>query len=181
MQTPLECAKSRTLKEITGILRMAYRYRRLDPNTLNSWNMDRLSKEYKGKDDQKNEIKALFYWGVLNPDELEVYVAGRSPGSIAAWSVGHNRRLCKDAEDIVKDKAKGRSTLLDYCSHFGILLNDVTSITMKAAFGEKSHREKAYIRKIEHTKGKIKEFVSQMVANGELDPATTVRELMEIF
>lgn len=178
MQTPLERAKSRTLKEITGILRMAYRYRGLDPNTISSWTMDRISKEYKG-DEREKEIKELFYWGVLNPDELEIYVAGRSPGSIAAWSVGHNRRLCKDAEDIVKEKAKGRSTLLDYCSHFGILLNDVSSITMKAAFGEKSHREKAYIRKIEHTKGKIKEFVSQMVANGELDPAITVRELME--
>lgn len=181
MQTLLERAKSRTLKEITGILRMAYRWRGLDPNTISSWSMDRISKEYKGTEDREKEIKELFHWGVLNPDELEVYVAGRSPVSIAQWSVGHNRRLCTEAEDIVKEKAKGRSTLLDYCSHFGILLNDVSSITMKAAFGEKSHREKAYIRKIEHTKGKIKEFISQMVANGELDPATTVRELMEIF
>lgn len=179
MSEALERAKGRTLKEIAAILRMAYRYRGSNPN-LGSWSMTRISKDYcKDAAEREKEVQELFNWGVLNPDELEVYVAGRSPGSVASWSVSHNRRLCKEAEDIVKEKAKGRSTLLDYCSHFGILLDDVSSITMKAAFGDKSHREKAYIRKIEHTKGKIKEFVSQMVANGDLDPSITVKELME--
>lgn len=181
MQTPLERAKGRTLKEVTGILRLAHCYAGKDPGAFGaSWKLGRISKEYSNGDPEKEkEIEELFSWGVNNPHELEVYMAGRSPGTASKWAISWSRRLCPEAEKIVKEKAGDRSALLDYFMHFGILLGDISKVTMKAAFDDKSHREKAYIKKIEHTKGKIKEFVSQMVANGDLDPSITVKELME--
>ena len=181
MQTPLERAKSRNLKDITGILRLAHAYAGRDPSTYGStWRLTQLKKVYsKGDLEKEGEVEELFRWGVQNPAELEVYMAGRSPGTASKWAISWNRRLCPDAEKIVKDKAGDRSTLLDYCSHFGILLDDVSKITMKAAFAEGSLREKAYIRKMEHTKRKLKEFLGQMVANGDVDPCVTVKELME--
>lgn len=181
MQTPLERTKSRTLKEITGILRLAHNYRGNDPSVFGaSWRMSRISKEYsKGDPEREKEVEELFRWGIQNPDELEVYIAGRSPGTIARWAVSWNRRLCPEAEKIVKGKAADRSTLLDYCSHFGILLDDVSKVTLKAAFGQDSRREKAYIKKMEHTKRKLKEFLGQMVNVGGVDPAISVKELLE--
>lgn len=181
MLTPLERAKGRTLKEVAGILRLAHCYAGRDPGAFgSSWKVGRISKDYsKGDPEREKEIEELFVWGVQNPHELEVYMAGRSPGTASRWAISWNRRLCPEAEKIVKDKAGDRSALLDYFMHFGVLLDDISKVTMKAAFDDKSHREKAYIKKIEHTKKKIKEFVSQMVANGDLDPAITVRELME--
>lgn len=181
MQTPLERAKSRTLKEVTGILRLAHCYAGKDPDPYGaSWKFNSKSRQYsKGDPERDKEANELFRWGVENPQELEVYMAGRSPGTVAKWAISWNRRLCPEAEKIVKEKVGDRSALLDYFMHFGLLLGDLSKVTMKAAFGEKSHREKAYIKKIEHTKKKIKEFVSQMVANGDLDPSITVKELME--
>ena len=181
MNTPLERAKKRTLKEVTGILRLAYAYAGQNPsNYTSSWRVSQLIKVYsQGDPEREKEIGELFHWGVQNPHELEVYMAGRSPGTVSKWSISWNRRLCPEAEKIVKGKAGDRSTLLDYCSHFGILLDDVSKITMKAAFGENCIREKAYIRKMEHTKKKLKEFLTQMVGNGDVNPCVTVKELME--
>lgn len=178
MQTPLERAKSRTLKDIKGILRISYRHRGDDPRSvfMPSWMWSRISKSDPGF---KDEAIELYTWGVRNPDELEVYIAGRSPVTVAEWATRRGRRLCPEAENIIRGKAGDRSTLLDYFIHFGILLGDISKVTMKAAFDDKSHREKAYIRKIQHTKSKIKEFIGQMVSNGDLDPETTVEELME--
>lgn len=181
MQTPLERAKSRTLKEITGILRLAHAYAGQDPVAYGSgWRMNRISKEYSNGDNEKQrEVEELFAWGMRNPQELEVFMAGRSPGTVSRWAISWNRRLCEEAEKIVKGKAGDRSTLLDYCMHFGILLDDVSKVTMKAAFAEDSRREKAYIKKMEHTKKKIKEFLGQMVKTGQLDSGVTVGELIE--
>lgn len=184
MSEALERAKGRTLKEITHVLRWAYRWGGQPTGVVNSygysWRKDRITQDYaKGDPDKQEECEALFSWGVQNPHELEVYLAGRSPGTVSNWAVSYNRRLCDEAERIVKDKAKDRSTLLDYCSHFGVLLDDVSKITMKAAFEDNSRREKAYIKKMEHTKKRLKEFLGQMVKTGQLDSALTVGELIE--
>lgn len=184
MQTPLERAKSRTLKEINNILCWAYRWGGADASAMGSygsqWRRDRLSTDYaKGDSSREEECVALFDWARDNPLDLEVYLAGRSPSTITKWAVSYSRRLCPEAEKIVKEKAGDRSTLLDYFSHFGVLLDDVSRVTFKAAFTEDSHREKAYIKKIEHTKKRIKEFLGQMVNAGQLDTALTVGELIE--
>jgi organic radical activating enzyme len=179
--TPLETAKARTLKEISGVLRACYSWAVRGCDLSNSsWYRDRLIQTYSGGDPEKvKECEELIQWGHRNLVELEVYMAGRSPSTVANWSVRHNRRLCPEAEKVVKEKAKDRSTLLDYCSHFDIVLDDFTKVTMKAAFQENSQRETAYIKKIELTKKRTKEFLEQMAKIGEIDPNITVKELLE--
>lgn len=135
---------------------------------------------YSRNDPEKaEECLALMDWAVNNQQELEVYMAKRSPSTAANWAVRSGRRLCKEAEDIVKEKAKDRSTLLDYCCHFGIVLDSTAKITLKAAFEDGSRREQAYIKKIEHTKKKTKEFLEQMVGIGMVDPEMTVKDLIQ--
>jgi hypothetical protein len=178
--TPLEKAKERTLKEVSPVLRACYSWAvRNSDITRSSWYTARLVKLY-AKDDpeREKECMALIEWGHGNLQELEVYMAGRSPSTASLWAVRHNRRLCPEAEKIVKEKAKDRSTLLDYCSHFGIVLDSTSKITLKAAF-EGSAREKEYIRKIELTKKRTKEFLEQMVGIGQVDSSITVKELIE--
>ena len=116
---------------------------------------------------------------LLTPPVALVYLAGRSPSTITKWAISYNRRLCPAAEKIIKDKAGDRSKLLDYCSHFGVLLDDVSKVTMKAAFGENAGREQAYIKKMDFMKKRIKEFLGQMVKTGQVGSDVTVGELIE--
>lgn len=182
MSEALERAKARTLKEISSILSTLHRWGNSDYARSSSfeWRRDQMVKEYSRNDRAKEEeCKALMDWAMNNQQELEIYMARRSPSTAANWAVRSGRRLCKEAEDIVKDKAKDRSTLLDYCCHFGIVLDSTAKITLKAAFSEDSAREKAYIKKIEYTKKKTKEFLSQMVGIGQIDPEMAVKDLIE--
>lgn len=181
MSEVLERAKARTLKEISSVLSVLHRWGDSDYARSSSfqWRRDQMIKTYSQNDSGKvEECKALMEWAMNNQQELEVYMAKRSPGTAANWAIRSGRRLCKEAEDIVKEKAKDRSTLLDYCCHFGIVLDSTAKITLKAAFGEDSLREKAYIKKIEHTKKRTKEFLSQMVGIGQIDPEMTVKDLI---
>jgi hypothetical protein len=179
--TTLEKAKARTLKEISVVLRSCYSWNARGVSLAHTqWIQERHVKNYSQGDPQKaEECKALIQWAFGNPEELELYMAGRSPSSVSQWAVSHNRRLCREAEALVKQKAKDRSTLLDYCSHFGIVLDDLTKVTMKAAFEQGSLRETAYVKKIELTKKRTKEFLEQLVAIGHLDSGITVRQLIE--
>jgi hypothetical protein len=182
MQTPLERAQGRTLKEISSVLSTFHRWGDSDyaRSSAFQWRRDQMVKEYSRNDPEKAaECLALMEWAVNNQQELEVYMAKRSPSTAANWSVRSGRRLCKEAEDIVKEKAKDRSTLLDYCCHFGIVLDSTAKITLKAAFEDGSSREKAYIKKIEHTKKKMKEFLEQMVGIGMVDQEMKVKDLIQ--
>lgn len=182
MQTPLERAQSRTLKEISSVLSVLHRWG--DSNYARSssfqWRRDQMVKSYSQNEPEKAaECLALMEWAMNNPQELEVFMAKRSPSTASTWAIRSGRRLCREAEDIVKEKAKDRSTLLDYCTHFGIVLDVTSKITLKAAFEEGSLREQAYIKKIEHTKKRTKEFLEQMVGIGMVDPGITVKDLIE--
>ena len=182
MQTPLERAQARTLKEISSVLSVLYRWGDSDYARSSSfqWRRDQMVNVYSRNDpDKAEECKALMEWAMNNQHELEVFMARRSPSTAANWSVRSGRRLCREAEDIVKEKAKDRSTLLEYCTHFGIVLDSTSKITLKAAFEEGSRREQEYIRKIEHTKKRTKEFLEQMIGIGEIDPGITVKDLIE--
>ena len=179
--SPLEKAKARTLKEISGVLRSCYswRVRNVNLDHTERTQSRHIVKYSEGDPQRADECRALIQWAYCNPEELEVYMAGRSPGTIAQWAAGHNRRLCREAERLVKDKAKDRSTLLDYFSHFGIVIDDLTKVTMKAAFDQESRRETAYIKKIELTKKRTREFLEQLVAIGHIDSGITVGQLIE--
>jgi len=179
--TLLEKAKGRTLKEVSGMLGSCYSWAARGINIdKSSWYREHLVRKFcNGNQELEGEADALLDWAYNNPTELEVYMAGRSPTTAARWAVRHNKRLCAEAEKIVKEKAKDKSTLLDYCSHFSIVIDDLTKVTMKAAFEPGSLRETAYIKKIELTKKRTKEFLSQMVSIGQLDSSITVKELIE--
>lgn len=179
MQTPLERVQGKTLKEIGHVLRSCFSWNARGVS-IPDWRRIRIVEDYsKGDESKKEEMEALLEWAMGSPSELELHLARKSPSTISQWAVRHGRRLCPDAEVLIKNKAKDKVGLLDYCTHFGILLDDVAKITLKAAFGEQSPGEQAYIRKIEHTKGKVKEFLEQMVGNGNLDPGTSVKDLLE--
>jgi len=179
---PLEKAKSRTLKEVYPIVKQLIWYPHLNGGhaKLYDWRRERIVNEYSREDEsRKVECNAFIDWALSDQDGLENYIAERSPSSAAELALRACRRLCPSAEKLVTEKAKSKPKLLEYCSHFGILLDDMSRITMKAAFEDDSRREKEYIKKMEHTKRKIKEFLGQMISNGQLDSGITVSQLIE--
>lgn len=174
MSEALERAKSRTLKELYPVLSGTFL------SSLSSWRMDSIVREYAALDPVRvQEIGELIKWCLEDQKRLQVFIATRSPSTAADLSLRYSIRLCPEAEKIVTDKAKDRPKLLEYCGRWGIIISDMTKVTMKAAFDPESKRETAYIKKLEHTKKKIKEFLEQMVSNGMMDSGTTVKELIE--
>jgi hypothetical protein len=177
--TPLETAQSRTLKEIAPIVRQLI-WMRGGPTQLYQWRRDRIVNEYCRNDkSREEECNAFIEWALSDSDALEEYIAKRSPSTAAELALRNGRRLCPVAEKFITEKAKSKPKLLEYCSNFGILLDDMSQITMKAAFEDDSRREKEYIKKMEHTKKRIKEFLEQMVSIGQLDSGITVKQLIE--
>lgn len=180
MSEALERAKSRTLKEISQILRNAFWSLRSGHDQYFGWRRDRDIREYaKGDPERTKECEEFFDWCMGDFNRLQEFIAKRSPSTAAALSLKFNERLCPAAEKIVKEKAKDKPKLLEYCGHWGIVLGDMAKVTLNAAFGEGATREKAYIKKIEYSKKKAKEFLEQMVAIGQLDSSLTLKELLE--
>ena len=180
----METLRDKPLTTVGSLLKEAYKLNaRNITGTLNSWYFNRFNRMIegvsKGDPDIALAAKELIEWGRNNPQDLEILIARRSPGTAARLAVSHRRRLCKEAEKFVLKKAGDRSTLLDYCGHFGIVLDDLTKVTMKAAFNEDSWREKNYIKKMEQTKATVRGFLAQMVNIGRIDPTITVNELIE--
>jgi hypothetical protein len=181
----METLRDKPLAIVGPVLKEAYKLnaRGVTGNVVNTWYLNHLIKSVtKEVPDDPNAAKAveeLLNWGRNNPQELEILIARRSPGTAARLAVSYKRRLCKEAEKFVLQKAGDRATLLDYCGHFGIVLDDLTKVTMKAAFNEDSWREKNYIKKMEQTKVTVRGFLAQMVNVGRIDPNITVKELIE--
>lgn len=174
MSEALERAKNRTLKELHPILSATFN------SSLSSWGRERVIRIYAALDPVRiQEAEELIEWCLEDRKRLQVFIATRSPSTAADLSISFGARLCPEAEKIVTDKAKDRPKLLEYCGRWGVILGDMSKVTMKAAFSEDATREKAYIKKLEHTKRKIKEFLEQMVSNGMMDSGTTVKELIE--
>jgi len=177
----METLRDRPLAIVGPVLKEAYKLNaRGVTGAINSWYLNHLIKNVaKGNPEMEKAVEELLQWGRNNPQELEILIARRSPGTAARLAVSYKRRLCKEAENFVLKKAGDRATLLDYCGHFGIVLDDLTKVTMKAAFNDDSWREKNYIKKMEQTKVTVRGFLSQMVNVGRIDPNITVKELIE--
>lgn len=174
----IETFREKPLSVVGPILKLAYKYSGTGP--YSTWTYDYVSKRIsKGDPEVAKVVEELFNWGRQNPVELEILIAKRSPGTAAKLAVSHKRRLCREAEQYVIKKAGDRATLLEYCGHFGIVLDDLTKVTMKAAFNDDSWREKNYIKKLEGTKRTVKGFLAQMVNIGRIDPQMSVMELIE--
>lgn len=175
----METLKQKPLGIIGAVLREAYKR----PGTggyINQWHYDHMIRQAsKGDPEVAAAASKLFDWGRNNPAELEIFIAKRSPSTAAKLAVSNRRRLCPEAEKFVTAKAGDRATLLEYCGQFGIVLDDLTKITMKAAFNDEATREKRYIKKLDSTKRTVRSFLSQMVNIGRIDPNVTVKELIE--
>lgn len=183
----METLRDKPLAIVGPVLKEAYKLgaRGITGNVMNTWYLNHLVKSVsKNVSDEdapaaSKAVEELLHWGRNNLQELEILIARRSPGTAARLAVSYKRRLCKEAEKFVLQKAGDRATLLDYCGHFGIVLDDLTKVTMKAAFNDDSWREKNYIKKMEQTKVTVRGFLAQMVNVGRIDPNITVKELIE--
>jgi hypothetical protein len=174
----IQTLREKPLAVVGPILKLAYKYPA--PGNYSTWTYDWVVKRVsKGDPEVAKAVEELFNWGRQNPVELEILIAKRSPGTAAKLAVSHKRRLCREAEQYVIKKAGDRATLLEYCGYFGIVLDDLTKVTMKAAFNDDSWREKNYIKKLEGTKRTVKGFLAQMVNIGRIDPQMSVKDLIE--
>lgn len=106
-------------------------------------------------------------------------MSSKSPSTMTRWALQSGRRMCKEAEDIIRLKARNKSVLLEYCTHFGVVVPDTTTITVKAAFDNDSHREKEYIRKMELEKKRVFSFLLQLIEIGAVDPEMKIKDLVE--
>lgn len=176
----IETLKKMPLAKVGILLKEAYKRPLAEGKGISQWTYDYVIKKVAGDDQEvAKTAKELYDWGTRNPTELEILIASRSPGTAARLAVSRNRRLCAEAEKYVTDKAGDRATLLDYCGHFGIVLGELTKVTMKAAFNDDAYREKGYIKKLEGTKRVVRGFLAQMVNLGRIDQEMTVKQLME--
>ena len=123
------------------------------------------------------EIKQFLEWVLTS--EGEVWLAQKSPANAVKLSVQNRKRLVAEAEKFILEKAKDRGSLLEYCSTFGIILNNMEKVTLKAAFGEDAGYEKEYIKKIEEMKRQVKSVLTQLVGINQLDDKITVKELLD--
>lgn len=177
-QMDLEEFKKQPLYVIGSILREAYKHPA--GQQLSTWYYDHVMRDVEKKRPEfLNLAKDLFEWGRNNQIELEILLASRSPSTAAKLAVSYKRRLCPEAEKFVTGKAGDRATLLEYCGKFGIVLDELTKVTMKAAFNDEAHREKRYIKKLEATKRVVQDYLTQMINIGRVDPNITVQQLIE--
>lgn len=175
----MEALKSKGVTFWIDLIRTAY-YANHYKNGNNTWYVgwvDRKVDEFAKKGFSKEEVKEFFEW--LMTDEGQEWFAKKSPSNAAKFAVRWRKRLCPSAEKFVVEKAKDRGSLLEYCTTFGIILDNMERVTLKAAFGEDSAHQKRYIKHIEETKKKLKSFLAQMVDNNQIDPNKTVKELLE--
>ena len=117
-------------------------------------------------------------WVCNCPEEAELWMVMKSPNNLARLAVVNDMRLYPSAESILIEKAKDQGGLLEYCTKFGVVLADLTTIMVKASFDGKAYREKAYVRKIVETKRSLKSFLEQMVKTNQMDSSSTVAEII---
>lgn len=171
-----------TCKGVTfwiGLIKKAYYLNTLNQN--DHW-VSR-SKTYIIKEFEKSasfpyeEVLAFYEW--VTTEEGQTWFAQKSPSNAAGVAIRNRFRLCPAAEKYIVEKAKDRGALLEYCMTFGILLQNASNVTLKAAFGDNARHEKRYIKFVEETKKKVKSFLCQLVDMGQISADQTVKDLME--
>lgn len=174
--------KQHTITPLIPIFRAAYQFRGYRSTYGNrGWYKDRAVRDFLKKfpNTPAKSVEDFFDWIVNSQVDAELYLAQRSPSTAAKLAVQYKSRLDQEAETIIIEKAKDRSTLLEYCSHFGILLPEMAKVTFKAAFDKDARREKKYIQKIEETKKNLRGFLVQLININQVDPNLTVKELVD--
>jgi len=177
--------KEAGVTKLLPLIRIGYAIRRGAPGS--GWYLQNTVKRFaiKYPPDSVLEVEAaakdFVNWIATSQDEAEVWMVTRSPSNAAKLAVSNRCRLLPAAEKILVEKAKDRAGLLEYCTRFGVVLGDLTKIIMKASFDSDARREKEYVRKIQETKRNLQIFLEQMVGTGQMEPNTTVAEIISNF
>jgi hypothetical protein len=176
--------KEAGVTKLLPLIRIGYSVRRGAPGS--GWYFQNTVKRFANKyPDSVPEVEAaakdFVNWIATSQDEAEVWMVTRSPSNAAKLAVSNRCRLSPAAEKILVEKAKDKAGLLEYCTHFGVVLVDLTKIIMKASFDSDARREKEYVRKIQETKRNLQIFLEQMVGTGQMEPNTTVAEIISNF
>lgn len=191
MQTAdLDLMKSLGATKLVSLIRTGYRMRRYQTRNYNGmWLVDREVKNFVSKAGFANMgaaqveqlARGFMEWVANNPHEVEMWLVQRSPAVVAKLAVTWRTRLHPEAEKILLDKAKDKAGLIDYCTHFGIMIPDSSKVTLKAAFenDRSAWREKRYVKKIEETKRNLKDFLVQMLNLGHIEKEQTVEQVLE--
>lgn len=175
---------------LVSLIRAGYRMRQYDHH----WIIDRMSKDFavdmirkpsptlpQLTEDQWNVFGRDFIeWVKTHTNEVEMWLVNKSPAVACKLAISYRYRLHSEAEKIIIQKAKDKAGLLEYCTTFGIVLPDLTNVTLKAAFGE-GDREKRYIKKLEETKRSLKHFLVQLLNAQQIQPGQTVDELVRVL
>jgi hypothetical protein len=175
---------------LVSLIRAGYRLRQYD----HSWIMDRVANDFASDIRRKPSPtlpqltegqwiqfgKDFITWVKTHANEVELWLVNKSPAVACKLAVSYETRLHAEAEKIIIEKAKDKAGLLEYCTTFGIVLPDLTNVTLKAAFGE-GDREKRYIKKLEETKRSLKHFLVQLLNAQQIQSGQTVEELVRVL
>ena len=184
----VEDLKKMPVTHLAALVKAGYKYRRYADSThYHSWienDIKRFAKRnapyYKVTEQELFEAsKAFSDWIRYDQKEVEIWLAERSPVMLAKLAISTNTRLGSESEKIVLSNAKNKAGLVDYACKFGVILPDISSVTLKAAFGEKNYREKRYIKIFEESKRNLKDLVGQMLNSGQIKAENTVQELLD--
>ena len=125
----------------------------------------------------QEQVTEFYDW--ITTDEGQEWFAQKSPSNAAGVAIRNRMRFCPAAEKYIINKAKDRGRLLEYCITFGIVLDNMEKVTLKAAFDDDSKHQKRYIKHIQETKKKLKDFLVQLISTNQIDSNKTVKELLE--
>lgn len=182
MQTDIDSLKSLGATKLISLIRTGYRIKRYKDRSYNyQWVVDSETKKFVSANPtfDASVVVSFIDWVANNPHEVEMWLVQRSPAVVAKLAVTWRSRIHPQAEKILLDKAKDKAGLIDYCTHFGIIIPDSSKVTLKAAFENNAWREKRYIQKMEETKRNLKGFLVQMLNLGQINKDQTVSEVLE--
>jgi hypothetical protein len=179
----LDSMKSLGATKLISLIRTGYRIRQYKRNRHNNyqWLIDRDAKHFSTHHPTFDAatVSSFIEWVAENPQEVETWLVQRSPAVVSKLAITWKSRLHPEPEKILLDKAKDKAGLIDYCTHFGILIPDSSKVTLKAAFEQDAWREKRYVQKMEETKRNLKGFLIQMLNLGQINKEQTVSEVLE--
>lgn len=178
----MESVKKLGASRAAPLIRGGYRLRRYSASQFPQWLVDREVKWFTARHPvSEADATEFLKWIANSPHDVENWLVSKSPAMAAKLAVSNRTRLHPEAEKTLLQKGKDKAGLLDYCTHFGIIIADSSNVTLKAAFSDdrSAWREKRYIKKMEETKRNLKLFLAQMVNAGQVRMDQTVSEVME--
>lgn len=173
----IEYLKKKGVTYWLSLIKTAYYCQKVTGNSWYQSYRDRHIDDFAKRGFTKEQVKEFFDW--ITTDDGQVWFTQKSPSNAASVAIRNRFRFCPAAEKFIVEKAKDRGSLLEYCMTFGIVLQNMEKVTLKAAFSDDADYEQRYIKHIEENKKKVKEFLAQLVSINQVDPNKTVKELLD--